>query len=219
MGMYLTQSLMQWIQHAEPFRAKYMAGEFGAVCAPANKRIEVSKWCSIHILTSSLSGAVGGRSQTAHRSHLSSHVTFASMAQQSNQQGCSNGVWRSPHLWPCKTLGLGYWPPAKATTGRRLSTKTSQLTQHSFGPSQHSLRLLLETSLGKTLTAVGPARAGLLRLPFSKPRYQFPTNPGSAPARATGPLGLRCTRYGFCRKSVSAKPARLWAQLRPVYSS
>ena len=34
---------------------------------------------------------------------------------------------------------------------------------------QHSLRLLQETSLGKTLAAVGPTRAGLLRLRFSKP--------------------------------------------------
>ena len=54
----------------------------------------------------------------------------------------------------------------------------------SFGPSQHSLGLLLETSLGKTLTAVGPARAGLVPLRFSKPKHQSTTNPGSAPARA-----------------------------------
>ena len=57
----------------------------------------------------------------------------------------------------------------------------------SFGPSQHSLRLLLETSLGKTLTAVGSTRAGLLRMPFSKPKHQSTTNPGSGrrPGRAS----------------------------------
>ena len=58
-----------------PAEPHYMAGEFAALCAPANKHIEVSQWCSTTILTSPLSRAVGGGSQTAHRSHLGSHAT------------------------------------------------------------------------------------------------------------------------------------------------
>ena len=58
-----------------PAEPQYMAGGFAALCAPANRHIEVSKLCSVTIPTSPLSGAVDGGSQTAHRSHLSSHVT------------------------------------------------------------------------------------------------------------------------------------------------
>ena len=53
-----------------PAEPQYMAGGFAALCAPANKHIEVSKWCSVNVLTPPLSEAVGGCSQTAHQSRL-----------------------------------------------------------------------------------------------------------------------------------------------------
>ena len=45
-----------------------------------------------------LAGVVVQANQTAHRSHLSSHMTLASMAHKSNRQGCRNGVWMSPYF-------------------------------------------------------------------------------------------------------------------------
>ena len=53
--------------------------------------------------------------------------------------------------------------------GWRLSPETSRHTFSHLGPSQHSLRLLQETSFGQTLAAVGSTPAGLLLLRFSKP--------------------------------------------------
>ena len=78
----------------------------------------------------------------------------------------------------------GYGVVAYRAAGRAgVTTQSRKLPTYffSFGPSQHSLRLLLETSLGKTLAAVGPTRAGLVLLRFSKPKHQSTTNPGSAP--------------------------------------
>ena len=60
--------------------------------------------------------------------------------------------------------------------------------------SQHSLRLLQETSFGQTLAVVGSTPAGLVPLRFSKPKHQPTTDPGSAPGRAAGPVKLRSTR-------------------------
>ena len=75
----------------------------------------------------------------------------------------------------------------------RHSSETSRQHFYHFGPAQHSLRLLLETSLGKALPAVGSAGAGLVLLPISKRKDQPTTHLGSAPGRAAGPLGLRST--------------------------
>ena len=76
------------------------------------------------------------------------------------------------------------------------SPETSRQKISHFGPAQHSLdlRLLLETSFDQTLAAVGSTRAGRPPLPFSKPKHQPTTNPGPAPGRAAGPVGLRSTR-------------------------
>ena len=66
----------------------------------------------------------------------------------------------------------GYGVVAYRAAGRAgVTTQSRKLPTYffSFGPSQHSLRLLLETSLGKTLAAVGSTPAGLLLLRFSKP--------------------------------------------------
>ena len=76
----------------------------------------------------------------------------------------------------------------------RHSPKTSRQKISHFGPAQHSLRLLQETSFDQTLAAVGSTRAGRPPLPFSNPEHQPTTNPGPAPGRAAGPVGLRSTR-------------------------
>ena len=54
----------------------------------------------------------------------------------------------------------------------RLNPESSRQFFSHLGPPKHSLRLLLETSLGKTIAAVGSTRAGLLRLRFPKPKHQ-----------------------------------------------
>ena len=66
-----------------------------------------------------------------------------------------------------------------------------------FGPSQHSLRLLLETSLGKIFVAVSSTRTGLVFLRSSEPKHQATTDPGSAPGRAAGPVGLRNSEHAL----------------------
>ena len=93
--------------------------------------------------------------------------------------------------------------PAKTRRSGQEEAQQGEATGHSpetsrqhfshFGPAQHSLRLLLETSLGKALPAVGSAGAGLVPLPISKRKDQPTTHLGSAPGRAAGPLGLRST--------------------------
>ena len=83
-----------------------------------------------------------------------------------------------------KSTGNGHIHLASSPLGRSVTQSQNLPTYFfSFGPSQHSLRLFLETSLGKTLTAVGPTRAGLVLWSFSKPKHQSTTNPGSVPAR------------------------------------
>ena len=85
-------------------------------------------------------------------------------------------------------------PTRETMAPKRHSPETSRQHFYHFGPAQHSLRLLLETSLGKALPVVGSAGAGLVRLPIPKRKDQPTTHLGSAPGRAAGPLGLRSTR-------------------------
>ena len=66
-----------------------------------------------------------------------------------------------------------------------------QIFSH-LGPSQHSLRPLRETSLGKTLAAVGPTRAGLLPLRFSTPGAHG-LAADLATGGPTGPPGIKIT--------------------------
>ena len=61
-----------------------------------------------------------------------------------------------------------------------------------LGPAQHSLRLLQETSLGKTLAAVGSTRAGLAPLRFSKPGAHG-LAADLATGGPTGPPGIKIT--------------------------
>ena len=49
--------------------------------------------------------------------------------------------------------------------------ETSRHTFSHFGPSQHSLRLLRETSLGQTLAATGLTRVGMSPLAFPEPKH------------------------------------------------
>ena len=61
-----------------------------------------------------LTGVVGGRSQTAHRSHLSSHTTVGLEAQQSNQRGHRRGGGRlQRHQQVCQGLATGGGSPSR----------------------------------------------------------------------------------------------------------
>ena len=73
-----------------------------------------------------------------------------------------------------------------------------QILSH-LGPSQHSLRLLQETSLGKTLADVGPTQVGLLPLRFSTPGAHG-LAADLATGSPTGPPGIKITQS---RKSNS----------------
>ena len=61
-----------------------------------------------------LTGVVGGRHQTAHRSHLSSHTTVGLEAQQSNQRGHRRGGGRLQRCQQvCQGLATGGGSPSR----------------------------------------------------------------------------------------------------------
>ena len=88
----------------------------------------------------------------------------------------------------------------------RHSPETSRHTFSHFGPSQHSLRLLRETSLGKTLAATGLTRVGLVLLRFSKPKHQPTTNPGSGPLGPPARAGFAALAKAFAGNKFRPNP-------------
>ena len=66
----------------------------------------------------SFTGEVGGRRQTAHRSHLSSHATVGLEAQQSNQWGHRRGGGRLQRCQQaCQVLATGGGSPSRNSCG------------------------------------------------------------------------------------------------------
>ena len=93
-----TQNTGQFIARAETCKQSFR----GAVVVHHN--------CAQVMLT----GVVGGRSQTAHRSHLSSHVTVGLEAQQSNQRGHRRGGGRLQRCQQvCQVLATGGGSPSR----------------------------------------------------------------------------------------------------------
>ena len=76
-----------------------------------------------------LTGVVGGGSQTARRSHLSSHVTVGLEAQQSNQRGHRRGDRRlQRYQQVCQSLATGGGSPPRHSCGLTASEPAARLS-------------------------------------------------------------------------------------------
>ena len=76
-----------------------------------------------------LTGVVGGGSQTARRSHLSSHVTVGLEAQQSNQRGHRRGDRRlQRYQQVCQSLATGGGSPPRYSCGLTASEPAARLS-------------------------------------------------------------------------------------------
>ena len=127
--------------------------------------------------------------------HTFSH--FGAFAALAKALICGKRVWAKPSR-PRALLGSDRppWHSLNPSTNPPQTLARRPLGRRPARASQHSLRLLLETGLGKTLTAVGPTRTGLVLVVGWCP----------APAGPSAGSGFAALAKAFARNKFRPNP-------------